>query len=164
MSSRNKQLASIFCIVLIVAGVAVWYFWLRTPELRIPDKAFYSDDDGQTYFVDDLWKVPPFDHNGKTAVRAYVFSYDGGKKQFVAYLMKYDDEMKNRFEQELAATRQSGETVGAIVDNGPPIILHISIKRPGLGHSWSGMNSDEATKAKQALSPDGSPAEVVIPE
>jgi len=35
-------------------------------ELR---EAYYTIDDGTTWFVDDAQKIPPFDHNGKTAYR-----------------------------------------------------------------------------------------------
>jgi hypothetical protein len=50
-------------------------------------RSFYSDDDGKTFFVGGFDDVPPFDHDGKQAVRAYVFQC--GKQQFVGYLERF---------------------------------------------------------------------------
>ena len=51
------------------------------------EKAFYSTDDGVTWFADDIAKTPPFDHDGKPAVRAYVVDCDG--KRVVSYLERF---------------------------------------------------------------------------
>jgi hypothetical protein len=59
---------------------------------------FYTTDDGATLFTDDWRKVPPFDHDGQQAVRAFVFSCDGGQHQFVQYLEKYSDAAKQQIE------------------------------------------------------------------
>src|SRR5579884_1599298 len=37
------------------------------------EQEFFSDDDGQSYFVDSRSKLPPFKHNGKDAYVANVF-------------------------------------------------------------------------------------------
>ena len=64
-------------------------------------KAFFSDDDGQSYFADGADKIPPFDHNGKPAVTAHVFRCNGGKP-FVGYLERYTPEGKKRRESRQA--------------------------------------------------------------
>src|SRR5688500_7873052 len=57
-------------------------------------KAFFSVDDGASYFLDDVNKVPPFKTvEGKTAYRARVVKCGNGK-QYVAYLEKYSEEDK----------------------------------------------------------------------
>jgi len=61
-------------------------------SLHLPTQAYFTDDDGATYFVDDINKVPPFDHDGRIAVRCYVFRCPDGKK-FVGYLEKYTNAM-----------------------------------------------------------------------
>jgi hypothetical protein len=53
--------------------------------------AFYSTDDGKTYFADDASNMPPFEKNGQKAYRAYVFTCDGGKTKFVSYLERIPD-------------------------------------------------------------------------
>jgi hypothetical protein len=60
-------------------------------------KSYYTEDDGVTYFADDNTKIPPFDHNGKQAVRAYVFQCKGGKP-FVQYLERYTPDAKTKLE------------------------------------------------------------------
>ena len=44
-----------------------------------PGSAFYTTDDGATLFTDGADRLPPFDHDGKAAVMAAVFSCDNGK-------------------------------------------------------------------------------------
>jgi hypothetical protein len=51
-------------------------------------KAFFTVDDGKTFFEAPA-QVPPFTHRGREAVRAVVYSCDGGKTQFVAYLLRH---------------------------------------------------------------------------
>ena len=62
-------------------------------------RIFYSDDDGDTYFVAEATKAPPFSHNGKTAVMAEVFRCGATGKPFVGYLLKYDEKTKAQIEE-----------------------------------------------------------------
>lgn len=43
-------------------------------------KSFFSDDDGATWFADESSKIPPFDHDGKTAYRVVVYKCAGWKR------------------------------------------------------------------------------------
>jgi hypothetical protein len=72
-------------IIIIALGFIIWQS-TRSDRPSLPTKMYYTDDDGATKFSDDITKVPPFDHKGKPAVRARVFTCDGGKNQFVADL------------------------------------------------------------------------------
>lgn len=54
-----------------------------------PTKAFYTDDDGKTFFEDAIGKVSPFLHNGKPAVRAHVYVCEGSKEKFVGYVEQF---------------------------------------------------------------------------
>jgi hypothetical protein len=76
-------LLALFCILLQASKRRHMY------SSAVP-KAFYSDDDGQTWFVDDAMKPVPFDHNGKQAFRVKVFRCSGGQP-FVGYLERYSD-------------------------------------------------------------------------
>jgi hypothetical protein len=77
----------------VIVIVLVLIFWpQRGPKsARTPPKAYYTVDDGQTTFEDDLDKVTPFDHDGGKAVRAHVFSCNGGRTRFVGFLEKMAD-------------------------------------------------------------------------
>lgn len=81
-------------IIILAILVIVWEILPARPP-RAPTKSFYTDDDGASYFPDDINRVPPFDHNGKDAVRCYVFSCPG-KGKFVGYLEKYTKDMASK--------------------------------------------------------------------
>jgi hypothetical protein len=63
------------------------------------DKAFYTTDDGKTYFVDSSSNIPPYQKDGKMAVRAQVFTCDDGKTKFVGYVEMYAPQDKAVLEQ-----------------------------------------------------------------
>jgi len=56
----------------------------------VGDQGFYTDDDGKTWFADDLQKATPFKHYGKDAVRAMVYRCSDGKA-FCAYMVRHTD-------------------------------------------------------------------------
>jgi hypothetical protein len=92
IEQKPALMASFAGAALLIALIALYHQTVGKPHLsvRLLNSAFYSDDDGSTWFVDDASKLPPFDHNGKPAVRAVVYRYDNDKK-FVAYLEKFSD-------------------------------------------------------------------------
>src|SRR5689334_3571232 len=66
--NKNLGLAAGIGLVVIAALIVARTFWpTRQADLN---QAFYSDDDGKTWFTDSTFRVAPFDHNGKTAVVA----------------------------------------------------------------------------------------------
>src|SRR5277367_3869586 len=79
------------CLVLLVfAMIALHAVRPKYPASGSTERAFYSDDEGASWFVDDAVKPVPFDHNGKEAFRAEIFRCKNGKP-FVAYLTRYSD-------------------------------------------------------------------------
>ncbi len=54
----------------------------RKPKYSVQG-VLYSDDDGKTWFADSVYRVAPFDHNGKTAVAAQIYTYEDGRKEAV---------------------------------------------------------------------------------
>jgi hypothetical protein len=89
-------------IVLIVAGVVFSAHAIRNGgRPAVPafhEQAFYTTDEGATLFADSVFKFPPIDHDGASAVRAYVFTCDGGRHQWVQYLEKYGNAEKDKLE------------------------------------------------------------------
>jgi hypothetical protein len=55
----------------------------------MPGRAFYTTDEGQTWFADVLYRATPFDHEGKPAYGAIVVECDG--KPYVALLTRLSD-------------------------------------------------------------------------
>lgn len=85
--------------IIVVALAFIIYQLSGSNRPQIQTEAYYTTDDGKTWFADDINKVPPFDHKGSPAVRVYLFTCDGGKTEFVSYLQKYTDEAKKRLEE-----------------------------------------------------------------
>jgi hypothetical protein len=88
--NRNQAVATVVVLVLVLAAVGLagyqYFSNRRTISTKLPD-AYFTIDDGKTYFTASTSNVPPFDHEGKPAVRAYVFDCNG--KKFVGYLERY---------------------------------------------------------------------------
>jgi hypothetical protein len=59
-------------------------------------KAFFTVDDGKTWFPDSRDKLPPFDHGGKPAYLVYVWTCDGGKTTFASHLLRYTPELHQK--------------------------------------------------------------------
>jgi hypothetical protein len=88
--NRHPALTSAAALVLAALAAALIAYQLR-PDVEVatgPPKDFYTVDDGATWFVGEFNKVTPFDHDGRPAVLARVFTCDGGKTRFVGYLEK----------------------------------------------------------------------------
>jgi hypothetical protein len=101
--AENRRLAAGVASGLIVAaiGVAVWFNFSSGEMFHGPAgaKAFFTDDDGKTFFVDLASNIPPYQHNGKMAVGCSVFTSDHGKTKFVGWLTRFNDEGKRRYEE-----------------------------------------------------------------
>jgi hypothetical protein len=111
-------------------------------------RVFFSDDDGKTWFPDDYTKVPPFQHNGKEAVRAWV--YKCGGKTFVNHLERYTPEAKKKVE-ELNSSKKMA--------NDPTMIDQIQrsgmeVKSPG-DPAWVKAGDAKASKVTAPKCPDG---------
>lgn len=121
------------------------------PLPYFPGQAFYTADDGATLFKDDVNLIPPFDHGGATAVRAHVFTCDGGQHRWVQFLEKYNDEDKKRLE--------SGRNDGTFP---PPDRL---VKQPG-PDSWVSERSPQGKAITTPHCSDGlgsGPPQMVMP-
>ena len=95
-----------------------------------PGKWYFSDDDGKTWFADDFQKLAPFDHNGKTAYRAYVMTCDGGKTTWCAWLERYTPEGKQQWQEALAKAGGNVKRIDASLQD-QMINKFLQAKRPG---------------------------------
>lgn len=88
-------------IVLTAAAIVGTFTSAKKSELNVEVRggAWFSTDDGKTWFADDEKKLPPFDHNGKQAYRAYIYTCDGGKTKFVAFLSRFTPSARQQFEE-----------------------------------------------------------------
>jgi hypothetical protein len=80
--------------VAVVVIVLILIFWQSRPRTIVPPtKAYFTIDDGQSVFEDDLQKTTPFAHDGAQAVQAHMFSCDNGRTKFVGFLEKLPDKV-----------------------------------------------------------------------
>lgn len=144
------------CVAACIIALAFLYAFSRTHHRTMRSagdgqtpQAFFSDDDGKTFFVAGMTNVPPFDHDGKTACRAEVFICKG-RVPFVGYLEKYEDSDRTR----IAAMIQSDPQLrrqGMIAFDFPPLV-----KKPGAAQ-WVGTTSPkEMQRVMTVKCPDGS--------
>jgi hypothetical protein len=85
-------LAGAFVVVALLIGM-FQVIRQRPPTMSDkPDRAFFSVDDGKTWFIDEATRLAPFEHDGKEAVRAYLVECGG--KRAVNHLERYTDEGK----------------------------------------------------------------------
>jgi hypothetical protein len=94
MASRdatpNRKNWIIFAGIILVGLIVVYWEWAgssRNSDSGGPSKAYFSDDDGVTYFTGPVDQLVPYTKNGRTVNRAHVFKCNG--KLVVGYLSHY---------------------------------------------------------------------------
>lgn len=85
----------IVAVAVLFAGILA-YRQFRNSSPKLENQAFYSVDDGKTWFLDDAMAIPPFDHNGQPAVRIYLYTCKGNNQPFVGYLERYTDSARKQ--------------------------------------------------------------------
>jgi hypothetical protein len=114
----NSNVGVAIGVILILASAVYIWSSLKPPSHPNPFNKFYTDDEGQTYFKDQAFKFPPFDHNGKTAYEAMVFT--DGAHTYVGGMRRYTPATKKHLEDVYAA---SGPTVTLQLMQSPGIFL-----------------------------------------
>ena len=78
--NKNPKLTTGVALGVAVLAVGAMALRLSGRGAGAVAPAFYTVDDGATWFEDDGEKLPPFQHEGKEAVRAHVFECSDGKR------------------------------------------------------------------------------------
>jgi hypothetical protein len=158
--ARHPQVVTAVAGAAVVLGVVLVIFQMRgnAGQIAASDRAYYTVDDGKTWFPDDAKKVPPFDHQGKPAVRCSVYNVNG--KETATYLTKYPDDVR------AAILKDQSEALPQPAGGGQPggglgmKYVHAGlVKRPG-DATWMPM-SDAKSQALMQPPPEGIP---VTPE
>ncbi len=165
-SLQGKPIAGVgvAVVLVLVAGlILAREYW---PEKKANlAQAYLTDDDGKTWYVDSAYLVPPLDHNGKTAVFAEVYSYDGGSKRFCAYLQEYTPDAKKRLEASIAEAVKNGQPPGSARLFQDPSFMRsaVLVKPPGAADGQWIPQADPAASDVMAIhSPDGSAVDQVF--
>lgn len=145
--NKKSAVSTIVAICAFVVIGVVIALELSGNNGKPPTENYFTTDDGQTWFKDSSSKLPPFDHDGATAVRCYVFQGKNGK--FVGLLEKYSD---NTLKQLTSSTGQAR-----------PTSIPVMVKKPG-EKGWQNIGADQEARILTQIS--GSPdsdIEIVMP-
>ena len=129
-------------LVVTCAVVALQFSGASTGEPS--GSAFFTTDDGQSWFIDDATKLAPFQREGKEAVRAYVFECNG--TSFVNHLERFTPDGRKAAETAMGAkgTEQATSVAGQLRLSGA------EIKKPG-AKQWTPLS--DMAKAGPILRP-----------
>ena len=154
--NNNPAATGIAGSIILVAAI-IWIYVSNQDVASIrASTAYYSSDDGKTYFADDIDRIYPFDHEGKQAYRAYVYRC-GDKAPHVSYLAKYSDSVRTKLEQ------LKGNNTPQAVEEFHDLATRIEVKKPG-DTKWFSMFSREGqTLTMHPTCPDGNIATSVTP-
>jgi len=149
--------------LILVAAIALAV--QHMPEKRADlNQAFYTIDDGATWFEDSAYRIAPFDHEGKQAVIAQVYSYAGGGKQFCAYVAKYSPQGKEKLEAAIAKARKNNEPPASAMPFRDRDFMQSAmlVKSRGTDKPWIPIGDPRARDVMAVHSPDGSEVDQVL--
>jgi hypothetical protein len=112
--------------------------------------AWYTVDDGKTWFADALGRLTPFDHDGRPACRCYLYCCDGGATKFVGYLERYTPESKQKLEDLINANKApEPDAIEELMKYG------VEVAQPG-SRTWIKAIDPRAQSIRMPKCPDGS--------
>jgi hypothetical protein len=163
----NKYQKAAFAVsssVIVTALVfSVTYQGEDSLSANPPERAYYSDDDGKTFFPAEYGKIGPFDHDGKEAVVARVFR-DRDRNLFVGYLERAADAEAKAFLEDaqrtlVAPARDDPRPDPRLIDE---MMKRLVVKRPGQ-KKWVNAQSADAAAVTRIELPSGGEATLAEP-
>jgi hypothetical protein len=155
MPPEKKRNAKIWCLGIALAAMAsgfvIWHLIAPSsmPESKtLNGRAWFTIDDGKTWFADDASRIPPFDCQGKPAVLCFVYK-SRGHQPWVSHLLRYTPKGKKILEER----RHKGGGVNTMG------VSLSEVKKPGAA-VWISTGDPRAVEIQDVKCPDGSTAEV----
>ena len=163
--NQRPQIATIAAVVIVIVAIAaLWYTISGPSKLYYGSSAYYTSDDGATYYTDRADLVVPFTDNGKEVVRAHVYECPS-KGKFVAYLQRYTPQaaeaMKESLEAKAAGREAKNPGLVAMINQ-----IGSEYKKPGSGNKWIQSGSADPLVGNIMQLCDNKPgeiAQIVIP-
>lgn len=159
MNNNPGMTTGITAAIIVIALIVIVWQLAGSGAPKLPTKAFFTIDDGATWFADSVKNRAPFQHDGKTAYKVHVFKCAGGQP-FVAYMERYTPEALKKMQQADA----NPDAPPPFLD--PMMMASIEVKAPGTGDKgWINMNTAQAMTITRITCKDGDPnsIEPVIP-
>jgi hypothetical protein len=145
MQQHAKQ-AGIAIIAVAACGFAAYSVTQNArsgPRPVSEGLAYFSTDDGQTWFEAPMTNPSPFERDGKQAYQVFVWRQGRGKP-FVSHLMRSEAAAQS------SQSRSSGDRRSP-----PPMSMgNVEVKRPG-EKTWFRANSREGEAISKIKGPDG---------
>lgn len=162
--AKNPALAKAVAIVVVFLAGGLIFLETRSNN-RIAStsgnpNAFFSVDDGKTWFTDTSTNVPPYEKNGKQALQAVVYRCPDGPK-FVGYLQRFTPAAKHALEVYRSQDPAKQKSVNPAMLRQANTVGR-QVKRPGDVKWISCANIMQAAKVTQAQCPHGGGAPVEV--
>jgi hypothetical protein len=145
MNRNAKVSVLLVCVATLVAAGAIFrgVHSLNPPREVSAGMAYFSTDDGATWFADSVTQPSPFDRDGKPAYRVHVWTVPGGKP-FV-----------NHLERSASAHAPAVPKSGVNDPRAPASYgVGIEVKRPG-APAWTRLNTRAGQEIIMPRAPDG---------
>lgn len=140
---RPKTVAAVTA-VLVLGAIGLAVFSLPSPKASVQTdtpKAFFTTDDGTTWFPDDATKLVPFSKDGKDAVRVHLFTPGAGKPPIVGYLERLSPQALSQITA-LRGKPNAEYQVTGLEESG------LELKRKG-DPAWISASTPEAAKLRR---------------
>lgn len=165
LSLRRPGVKAAVGVAILLLALGGWSLFGRSPaEMSSPpnpDRAWYTIDDGKTWFADAADKITPFEKDGKQACRVYLHSFDGGKTTVATKLERFTDKAAKALTSIRAAILKSHEPVIEDREAEWHTPACVEIKRPG-ETLWKSAASEAAVKSCNPVDPKN-PSAVAMP-
>jgi hypothetical protein len=157
---QNRPSLAITIAAVMIVGAAVAIFLQARSSNSVSSGTYFTTDNGQTLFVDQSTRIPPFDHDGKPACRAHVFMCGGTR--VVGYLSRYTEQAKKIMDE-----AKSYQGTGKPPPNARQLAsigtTGLEVKRPGDVQWVSQADAVRAARVRTFVCPDGSTPSEVYP-
>jgi hypothetical protein len=150
--NQNRLFAIVAASVMIVGGIAIGLRQVigsGAEARKGPQLTFFSADDGRTWFPGDAAKLPPIEHEGKTAYRVRVFKCPADGSEFVSHLERFSAEDKKQLEAQITALLAEGRKVDVAQMGVSPTM---QVKKPG-NKDWLSMRPQTSAEYQRVTQP-----------
>jgi hypothetical protein len=136
--------------------LVVWQMWPSSNSSGTLSQGYFTDDDGKTYFADDIYKIPPFKHNGREAVRAHVYRFGEKGQGTVEWMETFTPDLKAKIEKFYSEKKNRGTYMPEFYDD-----MFKLVKKKG-GKDW--VNGMLVLQAWRVVEKNGQVASEIYPE
>lgn len=163
MDEKKKKVYSLVLAVGLIGVSVLIIGYTSWPERKFsPGKAYFTDDDGKTWYEDSNDNIPPYQHNGKEAVGAIIYRTAKSSKPFCGFLFRFPANVKSQIEKEGVPPGTPGKSRSSIA-YGPDVASQREVKAINSKGKWVPIGSSEGIAVMSVQSPDGSELDQVVP-